>query len=316
MTQKIIFSDIQKADIVQKYLSDKMTIESISLNYGLSVSPIKSVLRELNVITRDPSETSRKHSLDEHYFDCIDSYDKAYFLGLLFADGYNSDHSIVLSLSKKDIRILEIFRCFIKSQQPLKFSVSDDGRFEYCGLSLYSSYLSKKLTELGCMKAKSLKIKFPEEYLKGDLIRHFIRGYFDGDGCISCSYSPKDNPFGNVFSSVITFTSTEDFCLYLKKYFKDNFDIHSTMLCRHPSHHNNNRTLQISGNKQVEEIMKWMYYDTDLYLQRKYDKFLNICKIREERNIIVSKRRSENGRKVMDGVNKMIKDKKEYGTHS
>lgn len=102
MTQRIIFSDVQKSDIVKKYLFDKMTIENISLNYGVSVSPIKLLLREQNVITREPSETSRKYPLNEHYFDCIDSFDKAYFFGLLMADGYNSNQSIVLTLSKKD----------------------------------------------------------------------------------------------------------------------------------------------------------------------------------------------------------------------
>ena len=158
MTQKIIFSDVQKADIVKKYLSDKMTLKKISLDYNISDIPIKRVLREQHVITREPSETSRKYPLNEHYFDRIDSYDKAYFFGLLMADGYNSDQSIVLTLSKKDVKILEIFRDFIKSNQPLKFSTSDDGKFEYYGLSLYSGYLSKRLTELGCMRRNLLKL--------------------------------------------------------------------------------------------------------------------------------------------------------------
>jgi len=309
MTQKIIFSDVQKADIVKKYLSDKMTLKKISLDYNISDIPIKRVLREQHVISREPTETSRKYPLNEHYFDHIDSYDKAYFFGLLMADGYNSNQSIVLILSKKDVKILERFRDFIKSQQPLKFSISKDGRFEYCSLPLYSSYLSKKLTELGCMRAKSLKIKFPEEHLKGDLIRHFIRGYFDGDGCISYHYSPKNNCFGNTFSSVITFTSTEDFCLYLTRYFKDNFGIHCTIMCRHPDHHNNNRTIQISGNKQVEKIMQWMYKDTDLYFQRRHDKFITICNIRKERAPIVSRLRSETYKKIIEKYNREKQNK-------
>ena len=304
MSKKVIFSDIQKADIVKKYLSDKMTIKKISLDYGISEIPIKRILREQSVTTRDPSETSRKYTLNENYFDSIDDPKKAYYFGLLMADGYNCERrgAVTLLLVNKDEHILHDFSSDIQSTKPVvtikhkdkKKNPNDSVFIEFC-----SRHLSSRLAHLGCMQAKTFKLKFPKRHLKKDLVRHFIRGYFDGDGCISYCYAKRDNYFGNSFLSVITFTSTYDFCMFLKEYFKKEMGIHSTMLCRHPSHHNNNRTLQISGNTQVIRIMKWMYDGADVYLQRKHLKFLELCKILDGRNLIVSKLRSDNGKKVM-----------------
>jgi hypothetical protein len=49
--------------------------------------------------------------------------------------------------------------------------------------------------------------------------------------------------------------------------------------------------------------MKWLYQDADLYLKRKYDKFLEIQNILHNRNKIVSRLRAENGRKIMNIIN-------------
>jgi hypothetical protein len=310
MTQKMIFSDLQKNDIANKYLLDRMTVQKISLCYGISVTPIKSVLKELNVQIREPEETSRVYPVNENYFDNIDSFDKAYFLGLMFADGYNSEErqAITLSLVNKDRHILEEFVKCLNTNKPIRYSKSKT-HSDTCNITICSKNISQRLAQLGCMQAKSLKIKFPD-YLREDLIRHFIRGYFDGDGCFSCNVRKKKDSSKTTFSSVVTFTSTEDFCLYLRKYFEDKFNIHSYLSCRHPNNKNNNRTLAISGNKQVIKIMQWMYDDTDLYLKRKHDKFIEFCKIREDRLIAANKLRSANGKIVMANFNRKMKEKK------
>lgn len=49
----------------------------------------------------------RKYSLNESYFEKIDSEEKAYFLGFLFSDGSVSKYSLNLSLAEVDKEILE-----------------------------------------------------------------------------------------------------------------------------------------------------------------------------------------------------------------
>lgn len=56
-----------------------------------------------------------------------------------------------------------------------------------CVWAASSKHLWEILNKYGCTPSKSLILKFPDESIfeSKDLIRHFIRGYFDGDGCIS-----------------------------------------------------------------------------------------------------------------------------------
>ncbi len=53
---------------------------------------------------------------------------------------------------------------------------------DVASFSIYNTKLVKDLIELGCVNNKTFKIRIPS--LGDGLMRHFIRGYFDGDGCI------------------------------------------------------------------------------------------------------------------------------------
>lgn len=249
----------------------------------------------------------RKYTLNENYFDKMDSDDKFYLLGYLMADGYNSETRgvVEVSCSEKDKSFLETLNCLIGSSKPLRFvKCKEDTSYR---MSLCSRRLSDKLANLGCVQAKTFKLVFPT-YLNDETIHHFIRGYFDGDGCISYSFAKRDNFFGNSFLSVITITSTEEFCLHIKSYIKSKLNINSSILCRHLGNNNNNRTLQISGNNQVIKFAEWIYVNSTLFLKRKYDKLSYIKEEIEKRNLIVSKLRSKNGKNVMMDVNKRRKN--------
>jgi len=257
----------------------------------------------------------RKYTLNEKYFDEIDSANKVYFLGYLMADGYNSEARGVIEIScaEKDEAFLEILNQTIGSSKPLRF-VRNKKATSY-RISFCSRNISDKLVKLGCVQAKTFKLKFPS-YLNDEMHRHFIRGYFDGDGCVSYTFAKRDNFFGNSFLSVATITSTETFCLYIKEYIKEKLNINSTMLCRHPKHKNNNRTLQISGNRQVIKFLEWIYLDADLFLKRKREKIDIIQFIIKERNIIVHEIRSKNGKAAIANVNRQRRQRNKNVNHA
>lgn len=60
---------------------------------------------------------------------------------------------------------------------------------EYSRIQISSKTLTADLLKLGCTPRKSLTLKFPNDgiFKSNDLIRHFIRGYFDGDGSVFIS---------------------------------------------------------------------------------------------------------------------------------
>ena len=141
----------------------------------------------------------RKYQLREDYFDRIDTPNKAYFLGFLYADGYVSKTGASIFLNDKDEHILLSFRdeLYPVKDRPLYFvkkcfkqwGNKRHATYRQAGLTIFSQKMAKSLMGHGCTQKKTDTIRFPFNSLPEELYRDFIRGYFDGDGCITRSRS-------------------------------------------------------------------------------------------------------------------------------
>lgn len=109
-----------------------------------------------------------------------------------------------MTLKKDDLSHIEKFKSFMKCDNRISFREKQQAY----RISIYSKELSDDLTKLGCFQNKSLKLKFPtSKQVPDKLIHHFMRGYFDGDGCICFGQ-------GQLRFSVI---GTKDFLLEYEK---------------------------------------------------------------------------------------------------
>jgi hypothetical protein len=206
----------------------------------------------------------RKYQIDNTFFDNINSEGKAYFLGFLFADGNVSlkNNTATITLSEKDKDILKMFSSLIyKEEYPIKTRTSKQAPFNnYSTINISDQHLINRLIELGCTPAKSLTLKYPCE-LEEAMQRHFIRGYFDGDGTF------------NVKNRLFVITSTLQFCQsiqnIIEKFAKVNLYIYK---------YKNVYRLTSHGRNKVEKILNWMYEDATLFLTRKYQKYQEIIK--------------------------------------
>ncbi len=132
-------------------------------------------------------------SIDKNYFKNINTEEKAYFLGFLFADGsitYNghrnkNQNCYSLKWKSIDKEILVLFKKAIKSGHKIR-EVNDQSGFpsnkKKYEIQVSCSELCRDLMKLGVVERKFNKIRIPLS-LNSKLIKHFIRGYFDGDGC-------------------------------------------------------------------------------------------------------------------------------------
>lgn len=217
----------------------------------------------------------RKYDVNEHYFDEIDTEAKAYFLGLLYADGYNFEPKgyINLGLIEGDRAILERFRKELGLERPLQFiragSPSHQNQYR---LVINSLIMSKALAQKGCYQGKSLTLKFPE-WLQKDLLPHFIRGYFDGDGCISSGYYGRNH---DNFRVTALLTSSEKFCKSLQIMFDSILGIQGKCYPGQKSKPEKIWSIYIKNKQQVQLFMDWIYKDSTIYLQRKWDKYQQI----------------------------------------
>lgn len=268
--------DIDK--IVSMYLNDKMSVNSISKLCNISWKATKQILVDSGIEVK----RKRKYEISEEYFDNIDTQNKAYILGFLYADGSNNpDKSTVsMSLQEDDYNILETIRNEIKDGRPLEYldySNKHDFGYNYKNqyrLLIYSKHICNQLSELGMVKNKSLNLKFPE-CLDGELWRHFIRGYYDGDGSL---YRYKKDNHDNI---VITITSTNDFCDAINKICFDNLGIRFGKYDA-SCHNGVTKVLSMCGKNVCKKFLDWLYEDAELYMQRKYDRFCDYYNINSQ----------------------------------
>lgn len=252
-----------KVDAVMELFNQGKNQAEIVRELHMSNDNVRKILREN---TEDITKNSWKHKyiVDETYFDCIDTPNKAYILGFLCADGNISKkgNEIKLFLQEKDIDILKNILKELKSNYPLHFydySNRPNHQNQY-GFIITSKHMCKSLSELGVVPNKSLTLEYPNAILP-DLQRHFLRGYFDGDGTIHASKNGKN----------VNFIGTYNFCLNAKEVIESYIDVN----CCIYQYYDNGITsiLQISGGKQIPKFLSWIYDDADLYLERKYLKY-------------------------------------------
>ena len=190
-TGAIIWSEDQKQYIVHQYVQEEKTLKELSLEFQVQPQAIRNLLRKMKIqITNKKIKNFPRNS---NYFDIIDSSEKAYWLGILFADGTVSSKTNTIGLNLKDLEHVKKFRKAINAENN-KISKVEDKRFSKQCLMYYFSIRDKKLHDalikLGCVSNKSYvkELHMPKD-IPDQFKWDFIRGYFDGDGCIAWSTS-------------------------------------------------------------------------------------------------------------------------------
>lgn len=172
---------------------------------------------------------------NENIFDTIDTEKKAYWLGFIYADGYidstpleenkKSTYKFEISLKASDAGHLHKFNEFMehnKDNVKIGSVMCNKTKCFRCRWYVTNKHLWNTLNNYGCTHRKSLTLKFPDSNIFNEesLIRHFIRGYFDGDGCFSRTFY-KDKVF-----PCCSFLGTYEFLKVIKDILTEN-DIHT-----------------------------------------------------------------------------------------
>jgi hypothetical protein len=204
-----------------------------------------------------------KYLTNQTLMDSIDTEEKAYWLGFFYADAYNKETTgqIIIELQERDKDHLH--KCanfFGKPREPF-LQLKNKGKYRAYRLELNGRYLSNRLKEKGCHRAKSFTITFPQ-WLDENLTKHFVRGYFDGDGCI---YIHQDQ-LG------IEIISTQEMITSLSELLKINIDVKPRI--SHPERYTDNTyRLDFGGSRQVLRFCEWIYKDATVFLDRKHKKY-------------------------------------------
>ena len=256
---------------IMKDIEIGLSIQECSVKYSCSESNIKAFIKRHNI--NKVYNHRFNNYMDPYYFSKIDSHNKAYILGFIAADGYVGK-TIKIGLHSKDKEILEkiIKEIGIKNiniKDKLIFSPFNKKLTPISILSFGIKEMIFNLNNLGFYKNKTISFEFPN--IEKQYYLDFIRGYVDGDGSFT---RDKNNRYS------FTLEGTKEFLLIIKKFFEDSYNIKfNTDLYKRFNTDNCCYTLRASGKNNVIKLLDLLYKDSELYLERKYNKYLEITKL-------------------------------------
>jgi hypothetical protein len=211
-----------------------------------------------------------KHTHDRTFFDSLNSL-SCYWAGFIAADGYiyPPNGGIRIALSEKDKKHVGLFKQIIQSTNPVRCFDTSNG-YRCAQIDVYGAYeCQEALNKIyHITRAKSLTLR-PPNLQNEDDIRHFIRGYMDGDGSISYSGSGHNNHW------TLSFISTKEMLEWIKLQIK----MHVPDIGNPSVSPDRNVFQLIFGGEQVKRILDWLYKDSisEIRLERKYIKYLEVC---------------------------------------
>jgi hypothetical protein len=201
----------------------------------------------------------RKYNLNENFFDVLNEK-SAYWLGFLYADGYvrmkdGKSGELKLKLKETDKSHIEKFLNDLGCKKPIKCGI--DGKSKFCSVTVYSNKMVNKLFELGCVNNKTQLIRLP--ILESDLMNHFVRGYFDGDGSISKVKKRPNSFIVSICSNILFNKDLLSFLGYGKDFLFENYSV-----------------IKIWRLMDVINFRDYIYKNAETLLERKLIKFKQI----------------------------------------
>jgi intein-encoded DNA endonuclease-like protein len=252
--------------VINLYTEEYLNRKEISKIVGTSTTTVGNYLKAVGIVGGRNAYRFR-----EDYFETIDTEDKAYYLGLMYADGNinNTRPLITIKLSEKDKEVLQTFNKYLLNRKPLYerkaeiiVGTSYIGKKQY-KIELASNKMKSDLIDKGCVPRKSAILQFPtEEQVPKELIRHFIRGYFDGDGCI---YKSQGKLMLNIVS---TQNFLQGFYNTVNEKLGIQFNIHKEKR-RESSYY-----IFISKKADVKKFCEYIYNGCTVKMERKYNKWV------------------------------------------
>ncbi len=265
-------------------------LEFLKENYlTMSQSEIgKKLKRTKNAIqikaNRIGLKKPEKYFYNHNFFECIDTEEKAYWLGFIYADGYvcqsKSNAELGIELKASDINHLKKLNKSLNGNIEVTTRHRNDNRgFKHlegiCSIRIYSKKIVQDLINQGVYLRKSGNIAFNPLATK-DLTLAFIRGFFDGDGCIMRDKKRRllDANFTNI---------SKDFLISLREWLYKEVGVCSYIVeekMREGIITNKKPVyrLYIRGLKNCYIFCSTLYDNATIYLDRKYNLFCNIVK--------------------------------------
>lgn len=274
-------SENDELNMIKDNYENRLSFNQLQKKYHVSAQRITKIFAKYGLVVQKNIHKG-KYSFDRNFFFQENAH-LAYFLGWVSSDGYIQTNSNVIGIEIKqsDRKVLEDIREAMKYTRP----IIDFERKER-GNGVFSKFIleNKEIKELLINKYNIIPRKSSKDFcfnfsnLNKEFWKDYIRGYFDGDGCIKIT--------GVSLTFQIDCTSLK-MLLAIEKALKEiDNSIYLSITRRDPQERNTKdninsklplfRLYGYGGN--AKKVFDIIYKDADIYLQRKYDRYLQYMK--------------------------------------
>jgi hypothetical protein len=259
--------------VIDCYLNDNISCTKLGKKLGIQRQTISIILKRNNITVINKHNQIK---VRKDLFEKINNEADAYWLGFIYADGYISDKgAFELGLAAKDKNHITKFAeyCNFKGNVYNDLSICNGKKFPRTRINFQYKFIKERLNKLGVYPRKSNNLVFPsQEIVPQHLVKHFIRGYVDGDGGFNCYMYGKRKTFCfhclgtyDIISSIRNYLPVKSNSKLYKKYKESN--------CFQ---------FRIGGRLKLLTVINYLYKDSTIYLDRKYLKYKEICRLFEK----------------------------------
>lgn len=247
--------DKDKIELAEKMYIQGKSIKTIALELRMSEKTISKYLnfKQIKIRGYHPQQKNLTHNTT--FFETIDTEEKAYWLGFIFADGsvaVSPSCRLCIELNQVDVNHLEKFKKSIESNHLLKYRKNRNT----VSVSICGKKIVEDLMKYGCIPNKTNLGFIDEDKIPHDLISHFLRGYLDGDGFIDSKryrivYTIKLLNIAESIQKLFSIFNIESKIVKEKHYYR----------------------LNIETKENYYNALSFLYENANIFLDRKYETY-------------------------------------------
>lgn len=260
----------------KEYILGNLKMKDVYEKYEVNQNAMDYFFAEKGYVKRS---TLRKENIKIDIFNPVNTPEAAYILGFYIADGCSSGNKFVITLNEKDKDILEKIRDYMS---PITKLIYRPERVNKQGIISHPMYtfafacknIIEDLERLGLGKNKTYLSKSIKNVVPKELMWDFIRGYWDGDGCISSSNvtkNVKETSYNYINIGFTIISKDPDILNEMNEFFmEEGINTHV-----YPDN-KGNYLVGTHSKSEVEKIYNKLYTSSNLFMKRKRTKFNEI----------------------------------------
>lgn len=269
-------------EFYEKYINGEIKFSDLPVFLGVNRYAIELYMKKNGLKFR---QEVLRESIQELFFDCIDTEEKAYMLGYYFADGTCNFEQGYISMSqnKNDSYIIELFKHLSPHTKITETKECLNKATGYISkpmlnISIKSKHMAKTLESYGMGSNKTYKSKTNFSFIPENLMIHFIRGYFDGDGTVCVTNGTKkiinkngimkEYKYSNYTWQIIC--HNKEPLIAIKNFLDKKYNVYSNII---QEKRGKNYLLLVNRKKEFFKLREILYKDASYFLSRKKDKY-------------------------------------------